>query len=148
MKLREEVMEYQVRYHGTEYEDPYKPIAGICPECQSQDIRESTDDDGTLADWVCNACGCKFDSHVTWKRTKLGNVIHTLIQCMIALLFVAMVVCMIGGMVWFAYKKREFGVDADDMPGIYQVKAMAITIVGPLVCGFLIGIMCKIENRI
>lgn len=147
MKLREEVMEYQVRYHGTEYEDPYKPIAGICPECQSQDIRESTDYDGTLADWVCNACGCKFDSHITWKRTKLGNAISKVITGMIVVLIIGMVVCIFAGLIWFNHKAQAFG-GKEAVPDVIRLKAMAISIGGPIVCGILCSIMTRIDDKI
>ena len=146
MKLREEVMEYHVRYHGTEYEDPDCPNPGICPECQSSDVREATDADDTGADWVCNACGCKFDSHIASKRTKLGIALSKVIMGVIVILIIAIVVCLFAGMIWFEYKKRELG--EESIPDSVRLKAMAISVGGPIVCVLLIMLMSGIENKI
>lgn len=147
MKLHEDVMEYEVWVHGSEYVEPYKPIIGICPECQSGDIRETTDEDGTSADLICNACGCKFDSRIVSKTTRLGKTVHVLIQCIIGLLLLAILVCMFGGLIWFNHKTKEFGGNAEILDA-FRWKAMIISIGGPILCGALIGIMAGIDGKI
>ena len=100
MKLRNDVIKYQVRYHGSEYEDPYDTtIRGVCPECHSPDVRDSVESDDTMAKYVCDACGCKFDSHMASERTKAGEILSTIFTVLAIVFFILGFVCMIGAII-------------------------------------------------
>ena len=145
MKLREDVVKYQVRYHGTQFEEPDELICKICPECQSANIREPIEEDDTAADWVCEDCGCKFDQWTASERTKAGEIISRILIAIICTLLCLCVVSMIGGVVLLDHYKTEYN---DVLPDYLSGKCLFISLGIPAICGLIIFILSKIDDKI
>ena len=145
MKLREDVVKSQVRYHGTHYVEPDELICKVCPECQSTDVREANKDDDTGADWVCKDCGCKFDQWMSSERTKAGETISKVIITIIVILLGVCLISLIGGVVLLDYYKTKYdGV----LPGSLSGECLFISLGIPAICVLIIFILSKIDDKI
>lgn len=80
MKLREPVQRYEVGKHGSEYID-YSGPALICPECQSDNVREIEPYKGDRnGDYLCEDCGCEFDTWIGAELTGFGSLWKSLLM--------------------------------------------------------------------
>lgn len=145
MKLREPSVSYTVRYHGNEYmekieEEPVYP----CPECMSVNVRDTNDDDGTSADYICNECGCKFDARTVDELTKSGRIVEGVCSILAVIFLILAAACHIGGVVFLEYMRRKNGGDIPD----YRFIAIAISVGGTTVCGLLTSLFAKLYDKI
>ena len=146
MKIHEDAIRYTVRRHGSEFvEEVEETIVFPCPECLSTDVREATDEDDTMSDFICNSCGCGYDACNHKKPTKAGERLSLFIKIAIGIFVVITIILIIGGLVWLEYEKNKLGAP---LPDKYLAISLAISIGGPILCMLIIGWLQHINNII
>ena len=144
MKLREDVQKNRIWTHGSAYVDPNEFVP-ICPECCSENVAAQKKIDGTVADYICSECGCKFDAWKGSERTKLGKAVHAIIVVLMVLIAITAVGFCIFGCVWAAKKKEELGGDVD---GAIILKSFILGLGVPLLCCCAEAILSLIDDKI
>lgn len=146
MKLRESVQRYSVGKHGSEYVD-YSGPAMICPECQGTNVREVTVEDGSRSgDYLCNDCGCEFDTWIGGDLTKAGKIVSNILKALCVIFILLAILCLIGGL---AYSMHLDSIYPDgSCPKSLEIKAIVITLVGPIVCAVIGAIAGSLEEGI
>lgn len=146
MKIHEDAIRYTVRRHGSEFvEEVEETIVFPCPECLSTDVREATDEDDTMSDYICNSCGCGYDACNYKKPTKAGENLSLFIKILIGIFIGIAIILIIVGLVWLAYEKNKLGAP---LPDKYVGISLAISIGGPIVCMIVICLLNEINNKI
>lgn len=108
MKLRESVQRYEVGKHGSEYID-YSGPAKICPECQSDNVREIGDGESGHGDYICKDCGCEFDTWIRPELTDFGKFIKKFTKAMVVIFVVLAGVCLFAGAAYLFHLEKVYG---------------------------------------
>jgi len=144
MKLREDVQKNRIWTHGSVYVD-HNEFVPICPECCSDNVTTVPEGQETAAIYICSDCGCAFDAWKGSERTKLGKVVHVVIDTLMVLFSIAAVGFCIFGAVWAKKKKTELGGDVD---ATIILKTFGIGLGLPSLCMIAEVILSKIDDKI
>lgn len=148
MKLREPVQRYEVGKHGSEYID-YSGPAMICPECQGTNVREIEIGDKETnrnGDYICEDCGCEFDTWIGRELTPFGKFIEKFTNVMAVIFFVSAGVCLFAGLFYLLYLDHIYG--NGNVPDNLINISMTIAIGGPLLLVILAAIVAAINEKI
>lgn len=146
MKFREPAQRYSVGKHGSEHID-YSGPAMICPECQGTNVREVAVEDGSRSgDYLCDDCGCEFDTWIGTELTRFGKVIEKITWVMAVIFFIAAGVCLFSGLFYLLYTDHIYG--NGNVPDDLMRIGFAITIGGSILCVILSSAVYAIHERI
>lgn len=145
MKVREPVQRYEVGKHGSEYID-YSGPAKICPECQSDNVREIGDGESGHGDYICKDCGCEFDTWIGAELTPFGKFIEKFTKVMAVIFFIVAGVCLFSGLFYLLYTDSIYG-NGHVPDGIMNI-GLVITLGGPAIFVILACIVYAIHERI
>lgn len=145
MKIHEDAIRYTVRRHGSEFVEEEETIVFPCPECLSTDVREATDEDDTMSDFICNSCGCGYDACNHKKPTKAGERLSLFIKIMIGIFVAIAIILIIVGLAWLVYEKSKLGAP---LPDKYVAISLAISIGGPTACMVIVSWLHYMNNII
>lgn len=146
MKLREKEQRYSIGKHGREYVD-YSAPALICPECQSDKVREIGDEEtGRDGDYLCQDCGCEFDTWIESERTAAGEKLSTILTAISAITAFLAFVFLIGGLAYAIHLDNLY--PNDTCPEYLVGRALWITFGGFTGNLFVAITVAHIEDKI
>lgn len=131
MKLREENVDYEVVRHGMEHQEPteVEPVF-LCPECCSDDVRKTNQEDHSDAGYICMGCGCEFNACKGYERTELGNVVRDVLLIFMVLILIGAFVSFVAGLV-LSDKFKDAGGALTEIKDI--LLCLGLSVGGPIV---------------